>query len=77
MKPKSLEVMDAESDGISMAIDVWTGYREKGSTDAFAEEAARDFDAARADYSSPFEREAFSRGFFRQMLEVSQIPQRE
>lgn len=68
------EVRYAQADGASMAIDVWTGYREGGSTEAFADEALRDFDAACAEYESPQTRAAFSHGFIRQLLEVSQIP---
>lgn len=76
MKLRSIEARDAEADGASMAIDVWDSYHAAPAEkkDAEAEEAAFDFVEAHTNYPMKSEQAAFATGFFRQMLELTQIP---
>lgn len=67
----------AEADGASLAVDLWDSYHRAAADqkDGVAEKAARDYEnAVTDDYDSQPEQAAFTTGFIRRMLELTQIP---
>lgn len=66
----------AEADGASLAVDLWDCYHKAAADqkDGAAAEAARDYENAVTDYDSQPEQAAFTTGFIRRMLELTQIP---